>query len=156
MPGSIIHFAYTVTSFAVSFVVSDDPAVAATSGSSTLTDPVSSLISSYLPTAVGLATIPMIVEPIDETIHKVHDMSIRPTLSASIESFNKFESSLLSTTSPGADGDASNSTLDSKSIEEKARDIDIGATLKGGAALAMAVTFAPIAFTVSDVIDALH
>ena len=159
VPGSIIHFAYTVTSFAVSLAVSDDAAVAANPGAAAAAaaagPAVSSLVASYLPTVVGLGTIPLIVEPIDEAIHKVHDMSIRPALSSSIESFNKFESSLLSTAAPGAAGDAQDDAP-GEAVEEQARELDVGATLRGGAALAMAVTFAPLAFSVSDVIDSLH
>ena len=68
-------------------------------------------------------------------------MSIRPTLSASIDSFNKFEQSSTPVTSTVSTNDD---------------EIDAVAVAKGSVVLFLAVGFAPIVFQVSDVIDTIH
>ena len=70
VPGSVIHFIYTISSFALTsaLLVFQSEETAATTADTTSSLAVT---LSYVPTAIGLLTIPFIVEPIDETIHKV-------------------------------------------------------------------------------------
>ena len=61
------------------------PAVAAALSSTaatfgTNTDTVAGLVEKSVPTFCGLATIPFIVHPIDETVHAILNVSMRPAL----------------------------------------------------------------------------
>lgn len=44
------------------------------------TDTVAALVDKSVPTFCGLATIPFIVHPIDETVHAILNVSMRPAL----------------------------------------------------------------------------
>ena len=72
VPGSVIHFTYSLMTFAVAHVTdaSGGGDGAGDLAFSTLPAATTAALN-YLPTVVGLAPIPFIVEPIDETIHKV-------------------------------------------------------------------------------------
>ena len=73
VPGSMIHFTYSVMTFAVAHVT-DGGGGDGTGDLAFSTLPAATTAAlNYLPTVVGLATIPFIVEPIDETIHKVRE-----------------------------------------------------------------------------------
>ena len=69
----MIHFTYSVMTFAVAHVT-DGGGGDGTGDLAFSTLPAATTAAlNYLPTVVGLATIPFIVEPIDETIHKVRE-----------------------------------------------------------------------------------
>lgn len=151
VPGSVIHFTYSVMTFAVAHVT-DVGGGDGTADMAFSTLPAATTAAlNYLPTVVGLATIPFIVEPIDETIHKVHDMSIRPTLSASIDSFNRFEATVLT-----PDDENTDSTSDETETEARSDSFDPLSLFKGAGALAATVLFPPLAFGLSDVVDHLN
>ena len=88
-------------------------------------------------------------------VFQVHDMSIRPTLSASIDSFNRFEATVLT---PDDDDTASENTdsTDAAETEMRPNSFDPMNLLKGAGALAATVLFPPLAFALSDVVDHLN
>ena len=81
-------------------------------------------------------------------------MSIRPTLSASIDSFNRFEATVLTPN----DDDTSEDTdsTDGTGTETRSNSFDPLSLFKGAGALAATVLFPPLAFGLSDVVDHLN
>ena len=90
---------------------------------------------------------------------QVHDMSIRPTLSASIDSFNRFEATVLTPDNDDSSSSSSNNNNTSETDEAEngslSSTFDPTSLVKGAGALAATVLFPPLAFGLSDVVDHL-
>lgn len=133
VPGSVIHLVVALTTAGLEVLPGAQGTAAAVA--SALPEPLlaaagddpAAAVLAAIPTAIGLGTIPFIVEPIDETIHKVCDLSTRPGLKAGVES-----------------------------LEGAEMKIDMGAFATGTAALGIALAFPPTLFSVSGVIEKLN
>ena len=80
-PGSVIHLVVAVASKTLEVLPGADAAAAAVAEALPV-DAAGAAVLASVPTALGLVTIPFIVEPIDETVEKVSDVSVRPALNA--------------------------------------------------------------------------
>ena len=78
-PGSVIHLVVAATTKTLEVLPGADSAAAAIAAALPV-DAAGPAVLASVPTALGLVTIPFIVEPIDETVHKVSDVSVRPAL----------------------------------------------------------------------------
>lgn len=133
VPGSIIHLVVACVSRGLTGVESEI-ADAIANVSPSLVDQ-TDLILKTIPTTIGLLTIPLIVHPIDESIHKVLDVSVRPALRYIV------------------------GNVEDKVVrEQEGRDVpkrasgDVGAIFSGAAILGGVLALPPTLFNVGDAI----
>jgi len=146
VPGSVIHLVVSTSTAALAAIPGTEgaamavaqalpePLFAIAGGS---TEAAAQTVLNTIPTTLGLGTIPFIVEPIDETIHNVLDLSVRPLLNKATAAFAR------------SDGTG-------QQAAERDVPFDLGGAAKGAGAFGAALAFPPTLFSVSGVIDALH
>ena len=141
VPGSVIHLVVACTTRALDSIEPAKEAAAAVAGAlpepllvaaGGSVDAAAVSVLAGIPTAIGLATIPFIVEPIDETIHKVCDASVRPTLTSGVDAFTRND-----TGAPAPEDES----------------FDAAAAAKGAMILGAALAFPPTLFTLGGIIE---
>ena len=136
-PGSVIHLVVAVASKTLEVLPGTDAAAAAVAEALPV-DAAGAAVLASVPTALGLVTIPFIVEPIDETVHKVSDVSVRPALNAFTRA--------LATADP--------ETPEGEEGEEKLSPVTGPAgILVGAGVFAGALALPPALFSVGDLVD---
>jgi fission process protein 1 len=131
VPGSVIHLIVAATTRALESIEPAHDAAAAVAMALPL-DVSADAVLAGIPTAVGLLTIPFIVEPIDETIHKVCDASVRPAMTATVNAYSRSDKGEPAPEDAAFDG---------------------GAVAKGALALGAALAFPPTLFTLGGLIE---
>jgi len=137
-PGSVIHLIVAASTRTLEALpgVSDAAAAAAEALPVDVSGPI---LLAAIPTALGLITIPFIVEPIDEAVHKVCDVSVRPAF--------KFATRAYAKSDPGTPTEGPEWAQDEQ--------VDFGKAALGAGILAGALALPPALFALSDLVEAL-
>ena len=137
-PGSVIHLIVAASTKTLESLPGI-PAAAATAADALPVDVSGPILLAAIPTALGLITIPFIVEPIDEAVHKVCDASVRPAFKYATRAYAKSDAG-TPTEGPEWEGEDQ---------------IDFGKAALGAGILAGALALPPALFALSDFVEAL-
>ena len=137
-PGSVIHLIVAASTKTLENLPGI-PAAAATAAEALPVDVSGPILLAAIPTALGLITIPFIVEPIDEAVHKVCDASVRPAFKYATRAYAKSDAG-TPTEGPEWEGEDQ---------------IDFSKAALGAGILAGALALPPALFALSDFVEAL-
>ena len=137
-PGSVIHLIVAASTKTLEALPGVTGAAAAAAEALPV-DVSGPILLAAVPTALGLITIPFIVEPIDEAVHKVCDASVRPAFKYATRKYAKSD--------PGTPTEGPDWAQDDQ--------VDFGKAALGAGILAGALSLPPALFALSDLVEAL-